>query len=211
MSVVGNREYWWGVATGVVLVAAVVGLGFYRARVELERYVERHRAERELELASQVELRVADLPEPGDLAVGRARYDWTLVDLDGHEVAFAELRGRVVLLSFWSRRSLDCHAEMSELRSLVERLAGDDRIAFLLVSDEGLERAREYEGREKTGLPIYAVKGTLPDVFAPGEPPEPSRGFVVGCDGRILLRQSGATRWGDERVAAFLETRADDC
>lgn len=55
----------------------------------------------------------------GDL--GSSLPDFTVKDLQGHEISSADLRGRVVLIDFWATWCQPCKKEMPGYQKLVER------------------------------------------------------------------------------------------
>lgn len=53
--------------------------------------------------------------------IGSRMPDFTLKDLDGHEISSADLRGKVVLIDFWATWCKPCEKEMPGYQKLMER------------------------------------------------------------------------------------------
>lgn len=58
-------------------------------------------------------------------AIGHPAPDFTLTDSAGKAFKLSELRGKPVVLNFWATWCPPCRAEMPELQSASERLAGE--------------------------------------------------------------------------------------
>jgi len=82
------------------------------------------------------------------------QYDVAL--LDGAVVRSDDLRGKVVLLDFWSSDCGPCVRAMPKLADLHARFVSDTRVAILLVNTgwEPIERARAFAARREGRLPF---------------------------------------------------------
>ena len=76
-------------------------------------------------------------------ALLRTDYDFNLPDLDGRIVSLRQLKGRIVVLSFWATWCAPCQAELPFL----DRLASEGR-EVVAITDEDNATVREFlEGR----------------------------------------------------------------
>jgi peroxiredoxin len=78
--------------------------------------------------------------------IGRPAPEFTLADLDGRQVSLADLRGKVVLLSFWASWCAPCKEEMP----LVEKIGAEwaeQGVEVLGVTNEPAKTAREWLAR----------------------------------------------------------------
>ncbi|MFR6414606.1 MAG: TlpA disulfide reductase family protein [Alistipes shahii] len=72
--------------------------------------------------------------------------------IDGSKVALSELRGKVVLLSFWATWCPPCREELSHVQQqVIDRFAGEEFV-FLPIS-RGEERAAVEAFRAKRATP----------------------------------------------------------
>jgi peroxiredoxin len=124
--------------------------------------------------------------------------DFSAVDLKGEEVSLEGLRGKVVVLNFWSTRCAICHHELPNLNKLVGEFKDRD-VVFLAVTMENESRVAPYLKANRFDFNIvpngfgvllkYADKG--PDGTI--NMPFPSF-FVIGPDGQLEFRTAGGGR-----------------
>ena len=102
---------------------------------------------------------VAELGEP---APEPAVATW----LNTPPVKLSDLRGKAVLIHFWTRYSRPCVRSMETLRSLRERYG--DRLAIVAIHDRSASVAevREFAKEKELSIPIGLVKSTKDDGWA---------------------------------------------
>jgi thiol-disulfide isomerase/thioredoxin len=136
---------------------------------------------------------------------GRAEFAWTLRDLDGKPVDFAQFRGRTVFLNLWATWCDPCVAEMPS----INRLAANPRlkdVAFLCVSVEDDPRAVARFTREHgLTVPVYLGGAEAPAPFRTNGIPAT---FLIDARGTIVAREIGSANWDDESVVAKLGSMA---
>jgi peroxiredoxin len=145
---------------------------------------------------------------PDYLAADRIAPGFSLKDLHGNTVTLESLKGKVVVLNFWSKTCGPCLEEMPELADLTKILADRADVAVITVSsDDGPE----------------AVKPTLQTVLH-GEPPfavlfDPDAKVITGKYGTHLFpetwlidkrgviraRFDGARDWTNPLVVNFID------
>lgn len=81
---------------------------------------------------------VVGLPEVGSRAPGVA-----VVTIDGRRFDLAAMRGKVVVLNFWSLGCVPCLAEIPALNKLVEAYVGRN-VYFLAISPDGSSALRSF-------------------------------------------------------------------
>ncbi|MCX5656909.1 MAG: TlpA disulfide reductase family protein [Candidatus Omnitrophica bacterium] len=106
--------------------------------------------------------------------------DFTLSDLKGNEISLSGMKGKVVLLTFWSTRCRLCQKEVALLKKIhgiydgkrVEILAVDvgesDFVVKRFKSDEGIAY-RILLDREAFVARIYGVMGVPTDIIVDRE------------------------------------------
>jgi peroxiredoxin len=134
---------------------------------------------------------------PGEIAP-----PFAVTTLDGEQVGLEQYRGKVVLLNVWATWCAPCREEMPSMQRLYEQLHGRS-FEILAVS---------VDDRLRGGVPVEALRA-FADEFdlsfpilhsAPDDPRNVQRiyqttgvpeSFLIGPDGVIYRRISGATTW----------------
>src|SRR4051794_36501020 len=118
--------------------------------------------------------------------------DWTLHDLDGRPVSFAQYRGKTVLLNIWATWCPPCVEELPTIARLARspRLAG---VAFVCVSvDDSPETVRRFlRGKDWPMTFLHADATSLPAVFTSEGGAIPAT-FLIAPDGRVAASTVGA-------------------
>jgi thiol-disulfide isomerase/thioredoxin len=140
-------------------------------------------------------------PDPANPRVlGQADPDWRVRGLDGTTYRFADFNDRVVFVNLWATWCGPCIQEMPSIARLYESL-GEDRVAFLIVSDEDEGTVRKFVERRQYPFPVYVQHSRPPRVFH-------SRGipatFVVDRQGRVVFRHLGPADWSTRETQDFL-------
>lgn len=100
-------------------------------------------------------------------AVGRPAPELQIAEwTGGRPVPLDALRGRAVLLHFWTLYSRSCVRSMAALKSLQQQYG--DRLAILAIHDRAapLEEVKEFVKANKIELPVGIVKSTKEDGWA---------------------------------------------
>ena len=138
----------------------------------------------------------------GDLALGRAAPPLTLHTLDGAEIATENLRGKVVVLTFWATWCVPCRAELPLLSDYAQRHAADG----VVVLGFSLDDPRKLPEVQRVASSVKFPVGLLGSAWA-GDYGRMWRlpvSFVIDRDG--ILRHDG---WQDSQqpfTAESLET-----
>ncbi|MGH8211972.1 MAG: peroxiredoxin family protein [Rhodanobacteraceae bacterium] len=99
-----------------------------------------------------------------DLVVGAPAPPITLTTLDGHHIDTRDLRGKVVILTFWATWCAPCRDELPQLSRYAQQHARDGLVvlAFSLDTPDKLDQVRAIAKR--LGFPV----GLLGDPHVPG-------------------------------------------
>jgi peroxiredoxin len=77
------------------------------------------------------------------LTVGGQAPDFSAASIDGAPLSLNRMRGKVVLVTFWSTRCQICHSEIPKLNRLAANYS-DKNVVFLAVTMENAERVEPY-------------------------------------------------------------------
>lgn len=135
--------------------------------------------------------------------VGDPAPDFSVALFDGSHLTLSELRGKVVLLNFWTTWCPPCRQELTRVqKDLIDRFAGRDFL-FLPVS-RGEKRSDVAAFREKTGYTFpmgLDSTRTIYDRYATNFIP---RNYLIDRDGRIITATIGySPEEFDELIAAI--------
>ncbi|WP_266206197.1 TlpA family protein disulfide reductase [Pontibacter kalidii] len=126
-----------------------------------------------------------------------------IVDLQGKQVNFESLKGKVVFLNIWATWCPPCIAEMPNIQKLYEKI-GSDKIAFVMLSvDEGgMEKVKKFIAKKKYTFPVYMPASQFPQEFYSTAIPTT---FIISPDGKIVAKQEGMADYDTPEVVAFLQ------
>ena len=146
---------------------------------------------------------------PDYLAADRSAPDFSLKDLHGATVSLDSLKGKVVVLNFWSKTCGPCLEEMPELADMTRILGDRKDVAVVTISaDEGPDDVRPTLQTVLHGEPPFAVLFD-PDAKIIGGKygthlfPET---WLIDKRGVIRARFDGARDWTNPLVLNFIDS-----
>lgn len=158
----------------------------------------------------------ADVPEalqnPDTKAVAKATAvansemagaGFKMVDMQGRQIAFESLKGKVVFLNIWATWCPPCIAEMPNIQKLYDQV-GSDKIAFVMLSvDEGgMAKVKKFIDRKKYTFPVYMPASQFPQEFYSTAIPTT---FIISPAGKIVAKQEGMADYNTPEVIEFLQ------
>jgi thiol-disulfide isomerase/thioredoxin len=179
--VTSHRDFIIGIAVGVVLTVALLGVVVWLTM----RWV-RRRVSAALQPARARSLQGWD-------------YRMRLRTLDGDFVDAESFRERTLFLNFWAPWCAPCVAELPSIERLVARLEGTG-VAFACVTTEPLDKVKAFAAHRHLKLPIYVLPDETPPIFETRSIPAT---FIVR-NGDVISQHIGAARWDTEEVVALL-------
>lgn len=143
------------------------------------------------------------------LRIGSPAPEFTATDLSGNSVVLNELRGNVVVITFWSTRCPICHEELPKFNRVVKSFAGK-KVTFLSLTNDNEAKVNNYLRKNSIDSTIvpnsfgvmlqYADRDTSGNIDI-GFPAY----FVVDAQGKIAYRGSG---WDKTQPVASTIDRA---
>lgn len=143
-----------------------------------------------------------------------AAEDFESVDIAGQTVKLSDLKGKVVVLTFWSTKCVICHSEIPKLNALAKANSGKD-VVFLGITMNGENLLKPYLKENPFNFRIlpnsfgivlkYADKDDKGNI-AMGFPAH----FLVDQNGNINLKTSGFDKTGQlaRAIEKLVQNRA---
>lgn len=136
-------------------------------------------------------------------------YNFSIQDLEGKEVNMADYKGKVIFLNLWATWCGPCRAEMPSIQELYDKV-DHDKIAFVMLAldtDENKHKISRYIADQSFSFPVFRPYSSIPNQLRVSVIPTT---IIVGADGKIILKNSGAANYGTEEFRKFLLEHAED-
>jgi len=126
--------------------------------------------------------------------LGRPAPDFTLHTLDGfHSLHLAELRGQVVVLTFWASWCTECRVEQPDLTAIWDRFRDAGMVLVGVDFQDSPPDALGYVAETNTTWPVVADPGSRTALrYGVYGIPET---FVIGPDGHVEAKHVGAVTY----------------
>ena len=118
---------------------------------------------------------------------------FTVTDLDGKTISFADLKGKVVLVNYWATWCPPCRAEIPDLVKLQDKYR--DKLVVLGISedeDATPQEVKAFAVAQKMNYPVVMKTPALSKIFK-GVSALPTT-FVIDPEGKIRQRHVGMLR-----------------
>ena len=134
----------------------------------------------------------------GQQNAGSAAHNFTQVSLTGENVELGQLKGKVVVMAFWSTRCMICSSEIPKLNKIVDKYAGKN-VVFLAPTMNNEQMINKYLKKKSFKFNIlpnslgvilkYADRDSQ-DRLLMGYPAY----FVVDKNGKVVLKENGYSK-----------------
>jgi peroxiredoxin len=115
----------------------------------------------------------------------RQKVDFTLSDLQGNPWHLRDLKGKVVLVSFWATWCPPCRKEMPDLQALYDRYK-DQGFVVVSISDEEAAKVQPFIAERKITYPVLLDPGRkINDLFQVEGIP---KSFVYNREGKLVAQ-----------------------
>lgn len=139
---------------------------------------------------------------PGGSGPGRQTPDFTVTDLQGRSLSLRELRGKAVLINFWSTNCPACIIEMPSLSKLNRRMAGQP-FQILAVTADSRRTVEKFLKQMPLDLPIYLdIHHEAHNRFGVYLFPE---SYIIAPDGKVDNHVIGAADWSHASVIEYFQ------
>jgi peroxiredoxin len=153
---------------------------------------------------------------PDYLAADRRAPAFALKDMRGNQVTLESLRGKVVILNFWTKTCGPCLEEMPELAELTQVVSDRKDVVVLAVSvDDGPDDVKPTLQTVLRGNPPFQVLFDPESAIVRGKYgtrlfPET---WFIDKEGVVRARFDGARDWTNPLVVDFIDAlrRGDYC
>ena len=125
---------------------------------------------------------------------------WEVRAMNGRTANVADLGHRVLFVNNWATWCGPCVREMPAIEQLVQHYDGQD-VAFVVVSEESLDKVRNFVAEKGWELPVYVTKNR-PAVFHTRAIPST---FILDDDRRVVYAHIGSAAWDDQSAADFID------
>lgn len=131
-----------------------------------------------------------------------ADFNLQVKNLAGETVNMLDYKGKVIFLNFWATWCMPCVAELPSINKLYEQFKDD--VAFLLISNESLEKVKSYHSKKGYDVPFHVSdeSSTVPRLYYHESIPYT---LIINKEGKIVKSSLGAEDWDDKEFIAEVE------
>jgi len=131
--------------------------------------------------------------------------NFTLTDLDGARKSLSDMRGKVVLLTFWATWCAPCRHEMSQIEALWEQYRNHGFTVLAVNVDRGnISGIRDFIRQRNLSFPsVLDPDGTVRNTYGVRALPTT---YLIGRDGKIIGRIIGERDWSGDSSAQLIRT-----
>jgi peroxiredoxin len=129
--------------------------------------------------------------------------DIELEDLDGNTVRVSDLRGKIVLLNFWTTWCFDCKAEMPSMEKLFQRFKGQDFAMVAVNLREPSQRVHDFYETYKLSFTVL-LDATGQSGIRYGIRSIPTT-FILNQEGGLIGKVLGPRDWNSKQAIILVE------
>lgn len=188
-----NKKSKLGIASDIFFVAVLIAFLIPQSRLQLGAWVN------QIKMVF-VSPSVNDTDQTPQLK--ETDYEMVFQDLSGNNLDVSDLKGKVILLNLWATWCPPCVAEMPSIQKLYEKYKDNNKVAFLIVSNEKPAPVEKFMKKKGYTFPVYLNKFRMPEAFATTSIPTT---FVISKEGKIVVKEVGASDWASESMFEIMD------
>lgn len=150
----------------------------------------------------------------GQQSAGSVAQPFNAYTLDGKQISLDAMRGKVVVMMFWSTKCAICHAEIPKLNKVAAKYAGQD-VVFLGLTMNNEALVNEYLKKRPFDFTIVPNGlGVLMQYSDKGSAGRLNMGFpsyfIIDQTGQVTQKSNGWDKTGkiDSEINRLLATRS---
>ncbi|MFT5678399.1 MAG: thiol-disulfide isomerase/thioredoxin [Planctomycetota bacterium] len=128
-----------------------------------------------------------------------SNYNWNLIAED-NAINLKQSKGKVTLINMWATWCPPCVAEMPSLQSVFDSYG--DQVDFYFVTAEEREVVDAFMKKKGYTMPVYLQRFSPPAQLEGRSIPTT---FLIGKDGKIVIKKTGAADWNSESTRAIIQ------
>jgi peroxiredoxin len=129
--------------------------------------------------------------------------DIELEDLDGNTVRVSDLKGKIVLLNFWTTWCFDCKAEMPSMEKLFQRFKGQNFAMVAVNLREPSQRVHDFYETYKLSFTVL-LDATGQSGIRYGIRSIPTT-FILNQEGGLIGKVLGPRDWNSKQAIILVE------
>ncbi len=144
--------------------------------------------------------------------------EFEFVTLEGAHIASAGLKGKIIVLDFWSTDCPPCRKSMPQLEEFYQKYRNNPKVAIYMVNSgwESIDKAKDFADSKRSGFMFFSwgAKYDLPFAYDQGSKTLKSFGFnsnpstvIIDAKFRIRLKHSGFIK----DINSYLSQQVDQC
>ena len=183
-----KRKSLWSKIYDFIFIAFIVALLIPNSRIEIMAFVNRVKS---MIIEPKVET------SENALTVSASGYNWQLADINGNEVNLSEYKDKVLFVNIWATWCPPCVGEMPAIEGLYKKFKDNNKIKFLLISNEKKSVIKSFIERHKYSFPVYSSLSKTPKEFSSQSIPTT---FLISKNGKIIIHKTGVSNWNGNKM-----------
>lgn len=132
-----------------------------------------------------------DAGPAGGIGVGQAAPNFTLTDVNGHQVALSSLRGHPVIINFWASYCQPCQDEMPLLNSFYQQHQADGLVILGINEGEPMATVSDFAGRYKIAYQVLSDPRYAFNSDSSYDPSPLPRSYFIDKQGLVRAVENG--------------------